>query len=122
MDPLVYVVVTLLLAACALAGCYFPARHATRVDPAVVLRDVSSDGARPLPTGVSELDRVMGGGVVAGSVTLLFGPPGIGKSTLLFQVLAQGDIQYWAARFLGELERAPAPLNRLGQVPSARKR
>jgi trehalose 6-phosphate synthase len=40
----------------------------------------------------------------------------------LFQVLAQGDIQYWAARFLGELERAPAPLNRLGQVPSARTR
>ena len=42
----------------------------------------------PVPTGVSELDRVMGGGVVAGSVTLLFGPPGIGKSTLLFQVLS----------------------------------
>jgi len=38
-DPLVYVGVTLLLTACALAGCYFPARHATRVDPAVVLRE-----------------------------------------------------------------------------------
>ena len=52
------------------------------------LADVSTDAARPLPTGVSELDRVLGGGVVGGSVTLLFGPPGIGKSTLLFQVLA----------------------------------
>jgi DNA repair protein RadA/Sms len=56
--------------------------------PALALVDVSTDGTRPLPTGVSELDRVMGGGVVAGSVTLVFGPPGVGKSTLLFQVLA----------------------------------
>ena len=46
------------------------------------------DPRAPAPDGVSELDRVMGGGVVGGSVTLLFGPPGIGKSTLLFQVLA----------------------------------
>jgi putative ABC transport system permease protein len=39
MDAPVYAGVTLVLGACALAGCYFPARHATRVDPAVVLRD-----------------------------------------------------------------------------------
>jgi putative ABC transport system permease protein len=39
MDAVVYTGVTLLLAACALTGCYFPARHATRVDPAVVLRE-----------------------------------------------------------------------------------
>jgi DNA repair protein RadA/Sms len=56
--------------------------------PALPLADVSTAAIHPLPTGVSELDRVMGGGVVAGSVTLLFGPPGIGKSTLLFQVLS----------------------------------
>jgi DNA repair protein RadA/Sms len=49
---------------------------------------VGSDTSRRLPTGVSELDRVLGGGIEAGSVTLLFGPPGVGKSTLLFQVLA----------------------------------
>ena len=42
----------------------------------VALCEVSTEGARPLPTGVGELDRVLGGGVVAGSVTLLFGPPG----------------------------------------------
>src|SRR5271169_1866356 len=47
---------------------------------AVALADVSTDATQPLPTGVSELDRVLGGGVVGGSVTLLFGPPGIGKS------------------------------------------
>ena len=55
---------------------------------AVPLCGVSTDAVRPLPTGVDELDRVLGGGLVGGSVTLLFGPPGIGKSTLLFQVLS----------------------------------
>jgi DNA repair protein RadA/Sms len=40
----------------------------------------------PRPTGVSELDRVLGGGLVPGSVTLLGGEPGIGKSTLLLQM------------------------------------
>jgi DNA repair protein RadA/Sms len=40
-------------------------------------------------SGSSELDRVLGGGIVAGSVTLLGGDPGIGKSTLLLQVAAQ---------------------------------
>ncbi len=39
------------------------------------------------PTGIRELDRVLGGGLVAGSVVLLGGDPGIGKSTLLLQVL-----------------------------------
>ena len=38
--------------------------------------------------GIGELDRVLGGGIVAGSVVLLGGEPGIGKSTLLLQVAA----------------------------------
>src|SRR5579871_3895255 len=42
-----------------------------------------------LHSGQEELDRVMGGGIVPGSVTLLGGDPGIGKSTLLLQVAAQ---------------------------------
>ena len=42
---------------------------------------------RPSPTGVAELDRVLGGGLVPGSVTLLAGEPGMGKSTLLLQAL-----------------------------------
>ena len=41
-----------------------------------------------IPTGVGELDRVLGGGLVPSSVTLIAGEPGIGKSTLLLQVLA----------------------------------
>ncbi len=40
------------------------------------------------PTGTSELDRVLGGGIVAGSVILIGGDPGIGKSTILLQTLA----------------------------------
>jgi DNA repair protein RadA/Sms len=40
------------------------------------------------PTGVAELDRVLGGGLVAGAVVLIGGDPGIGKSTLLLQALA----------------------------------
>ncbi len=40
------------------------------------------------PTGIGELDRVLGGGIVPGSLTLLSGEPGIGKSTLLLQVAA----------------------------------
>jgi DNA repair protein RadA/Sms len=55
---------------------------------AVALSDVDSEDARRLPTGIGELDRVLGGGAVAGGVTLLGGDPGIGKSTLLMQALA----------------------------------
>jgi DNA repair protein RadA/Sms len=45
-------------------------------------------GSPMLSTGVDEVDRVLGGGLVSGSVTVLGGEPGIGKSTLLLQVLA----------------------------------
>lgn len=57
------------------------------------LTEVSRREEPRTPTGLSELDRVLGGGLVAGSVTLIGGEPGIGKSTLLLQVaecLSQG--------------------------------
>src|SRR5690554_8024520 len=41
------------------------------------------------PTGIAEFDRVLGGGLVAGSVVLIGGDPGIGKSTLLLQALVK---------------------------------
>ncbi len=53
-----------------------------------LLNDVDALLAAPQPTGLTELDRVLGGGIVPGSVTLLGGEPGIGKSTLLLQLLA----------------------------------
>ncbi len=52
------------------------------------LADVSLRQLARTTTGISELDRVLGGGLVTGSVTLLGGDPGIGKSTLLLQSIA----------------------------------
>ena len=51
------------------------------------LADISVDSAPRAATGMGELDRVLGGGLVAGSLVLLGGDPGIGKSTLLLQAL-----------------------------------
>ena len=48
----------------------------------VALRDVAAEQTRRLATGIGELDRVLGGGLVPGSLVLLGGSPGIGKSTL----------------------------------------
>ena len=84
------------------------------------LADVSTDAMHPLATGVSELDRVMGGGVVAGSVTLLFGPPGIGKSTLLFQVLsslAATGLDVMLASAEESLAQVRGRASRIGAVP-----
>ncbi|MDQ1426728.1 MAG: hypothetical protein QOK39_204 [Acidimicrobiaceae bacterium] len=53
------------------------------------LFEVDSEAAGPRSTGVGELDRVLGGGLVPGSVTLIGGEPGIGKSTLLLQAVIQ---------------------------------
>ncbi|MFP4161504.1 MAG: DNA repair protein RadA [Ectothiorhodospira sp.] len=52
------------------------------------LGDVQGSDQARLSTGISELDRALGGGLVAGSVVLIGGDPGIGKSTLLLQTLA----------------------------------
>jgi DNA repair protein RadA/Sms len=57
--------------------------------PARRIADVALDTARARPTGVSELDRVLGGGLVPGAVVLLAGEPGVGKSTLLLEVAAK---------------------------------
>jgi DNA repair protein RadA/Sms len=54
--------------------------------PARPIGELSPDEARARPTGVGELDRVLGGGLVPGSVVLLAGEPGVGKSTLLLDV------------------------------------
>ncbi len=53
----------------------------------VPLSEVDPRGAPRRPTGVPELDRVLGGGLVSGSVTLIGGEPGMGKSTLVLQAL-----------------------------------
>ena len=50
------------------------------------LCEVAADGETRFSTGMGELDRVLGGGAVAGSLVLVSGAPGIGKSTLLLQI------------------------------------
>ena len=59
--------------------------HTSNTKP-VLLREVSADEAERISTGSEELDRVLGGGIVKGSLVLIGGDPGIGKSTLLLQV------------------------------------
>ncbi len=83
------------------------------------LAEVGAMGSVARPTGVDELDRVLGGGLVAGSVTLLGGEPGIGKSTLVLQAL--GEMAARGARCLlvtGEEspEQVRARAERLGAL------
>ncbi len=54
----------------------------------IPIAEAVGDATQPVPTGDDELDRVLGGGLVPGSVTVLGGEPGVGKSTLLLQALA----------------------------------
>src|SRR3954454_2368935 len=56
--------------------------------PLLRLVDVEADEAERIPTGVPELDRVLGGGLVPASLVLVGGEPGVGKSTLLLSALA----------------------------------
>lgn len=68
------------------------------IPSAISLDNVSRDIAERYTTGIGELDRVLGGGLVKGSVVLVGGEPGIGKSTLLMQVCgklaAGGPVAY----------------------------
>ena len=74
----------------------------------------------PAPTGVGELDRVLGGGLVAGSTTLLFGEPGAGKSTLALMVLRERALRGDGVALVAA-EESPGQVarraRRLGAVP-----
>lgn len=84
-------------------------------EPAPIDSIDASIGA-PVATGIAELDSVLGGGLVPGSVTLLGGEPGIGKSTLLLQLLAaaQGKTLYVTAEESAQQVRLRA--ERLGAL------
>ncbi|MGC2520138.1 MAG: DNA repair protein RadA [Burkholderiales bacterium] len=66
------------------------------------LAEVSAREAPRLPTGIAEFDRVLGGGLVAGQVVLIGGDPGVGKSTLLLQALAEMSVTSKALYVSGE--------------------
>ncbi len=79
---------------------------------ALTLAEIDTDAIARIPTGIAEFDRILGGGIVPGSATLVGGEPGIGKSTLLLQVAGQIGLGPWALS-LGE--------NKASRVASASK-
>tara|TARA_Y100001954_G_scaffold228388_1_gene272752 strand:+ start:3166 stop:4527 length:1362 start_codon:yes stop_codon:yes gene_type:complete len=84
------------------------------------LKDVQIDNVKRLVTGEKELDRVLGGGVVPGSLMLLGGEPGIGKSTLMLQVaFLTGSIGLKVLYVSGEEspEQVRMRASRIGDVP-----
>jgi DNA repair protein RadA/Sms len=72
-------------------------KHVANHRPAVPLAELDERACVLFPTGVVEFDRVLGGGLVAGSITLVGGEPGVGKSTLLTQVTASWAAQHSSA-------------------------
>ena len=88
--------------------------YAGQVAKVTVLDDVSVNTETRTSTGLSELDRVLGGGLVEGSVVLIGGDPGIGKSTILLQTLTWLAQEHKALYITGE--------ESLGQVAMRAKR
>src|SRR5436189_3602582 len=84
--------------------------------PLLRLAEVEADEAERIPTGVAELDRVLGGGLVPASLVLVGGEPGVGKSTLLLTALAAISKHRRALPVTGEESTAQVQLRaaRLG--------
>ena len=84
--------------------------------PLLRLVDVAADEAERIPTGVPELDRVLGGGLVRASLVLVGGEPGVGKSTLLLTALQEMSAGHRTLLITGEESVAQVKLRaeRLG--------
>jgi len=93
-----------------------PAARAAPAKPLLRLVDVQAEEADRIPTGVPELDRVLGGGLVPASLVLVGGEPGVGKSTLLLMALAAISKDRRALLVTGEESTAQVKLRaaRLG--------
>jgi DNA repair protein RadA/Sms len=96
------------------------ARAGVAAAPAVPITEVDSHAASVRPTGLDELDRVLGGGLVPGSVVLLAGEPGVGKSTLLLEAGALASESGPVLYVTGEESAAQVRLraDRVGAVGS----
>ncbi len=91
--------------------------YSGELDTALVnLNQVEVTAEARIKTGLDELDRVLGGGLVAGSVILIGGDPGIGKSTVLLQALASLSSTHKALYVTGEesLQQVKLRAQRLG--------
>lgn len=102
---------------------FSPARHtrfngyaAVNQSAITLLSNVHLEGTARTSTGLAELDHVLGGGVVAGSVVLMGGDPGIGKSTVLLQTLCHISQHKKALYITGEesLQQVTLRARRLG--------
>ena len=86
-----------------------------------MLAEFGDDDEATMSTGVGELDRVLGGGLVRGSTTLLFGEPGVGKSTLALMSLRQLSLSGTKVLLIAA-EESPSQVaqraRRLGDIPS----
>ena len=91
-------------------------RGGAQAKPLLRLLDVEAEAAARIPTGVAELDRVLGGGLVPASLVLVGGEPGVGKSTLLLMALAHVSQSRRAVLVTGEESPAQVKLRaaRLG--------
>ena len=92
-----------------------------RAAPVATLSEIEASDIERTPTGIEELDRVLGGGIVEGGVVLIGGDPGIGKSTLLLQALDALSRQMKTLYVTGEESGAQVALRsrRLGLPASA---
>ncbi|MBL6690193.1 MAG: DNA repair protein RadA [Pseudomonadales bacterium] len=92
------------------------AGYSGQLEPPRKLSEVSAEELPRIETGIGELDRVLGGGLVQGSVILISGNPGAGKSTLLVQVMCQLAAKYRALYVTGEesLSQVAMRARRLG--------
>jgi DNA repair protein RadA/Sms len=94
------------------------AKGATTPRATLRLVDVQAEEAERIPTGVAELDRVLGGGLVPASLVLVGGEPGVGKSTLLLSALASMSGKRRALLVTGEESAAQVKL-RAGRLGGA---
>jgi DNA repair protein RadA/Sms len=95
---------------------------ADRARPLLRLVDVQAEEAERITTGVTELDRVLGGGLVPASLVLVGGEPGVGKSTLLLTALREISRERQALLITGEESAAQVKLRaeRLGGAGDVR--
>ena len=82
--------------------------------PPIPLPEVAGVAGRRLRTGIGELDRIFGGGIVPGSMILVGGDPGVGKSTLLLQAAAAIARQGLTVLYLSG-EESPAQISERGR-------